>query len=74
MNNNTSPETATHTNVMIVGAGLSGIGAAVHLQKSCPGVLAQYLSGVWPGLKQAHLLECACLDQKSLLNLCRHSF
>ena len=36
MNNNTSPETATHTNVMIVGAGLSGIGAAVHLQKSCP--------------------------------------
>ena len=36
MNNNTSPETATHTNIMIVGAGLSGIGAAVHLQKSCP--------------------------------------
>ena len=36
MNNNTSPEMAIHTNVMIIGAGLSGIGAAVHLQKSCP--------------------------------------
>ena len=36
MNNNTSPEMAIHTNIMIVGAGLSGIGAAVHLQKSCP--------------------------------------
>ena len=36
MNTNTSPEMAIHTNIMIVGAGLSGIGAAVHLQKSCP--------------------------------------
>ena len=36
MNSNTSPETAIHTNIMIVGAGLSGVGAAVHLQKSCP--------------------------------------
>jgi monooxygenase len=26
-----------HVNVLIVGAGLSGIGAAVHLQKNCPG-------------------------------------
>jgi len=26
-----------HVNVLIVGAGLSGIGAAVHLQKDCPG-------------------------------------
>ena len=26
-----------HVNVLIVGAGLSGIGAAVHLQKECPG-------------------------------------
>ena len=31
-----TPETATHTNVMIVGAGLSGIGSAVHLQRNCP--------------------------------------
>jgi monooxygenase len=36
MNTNTSPEMAIHANIMIVGAGLSGIGAAVHLQKSCP--------------------------------------
>ena len=33
---NNTPETAIHTDVMIVGAGLSGIGAAVHLQKNCP--------------------------------------
>src|SRR3954447_22754999 len=26
-----------HVNVLIVGAGLSGIGAAVHLQQNCPG-------------------------------------
>ncbi len=26
-----------HVNVLIVGAGLSGIGAAVHLQRNCPG-------------------------------------
>ncbi|HEV2790702.1 MAG TPA: NAD(P)-binding protein, partial [Solirubrobacterales bacterium] len=25
-----------HVNVLIVGAGLSGIGAAVHLQQNCP--------------------------------------
>ena len=25
-----------HTDVLIVGAGLSGIGAAVHLQTECP--------------------------------------
>ena len=35
MSNNTR-ETARHTDVMIVGAGLSGVGAAVHLQKNCP--------------------------------------
>ena len=29
-----SPE---HLDVLIVGAGLSGIGAAVHLQRHCPG-------------------------------------
>ncbi len=33
---NNTPETAIHTDVMIVGAGLSGIGSAVHLQKNCP--------------------------------------
>ncbi|MDG1824744.1 MAG: NAD(P)/FAD-dependent oxidoreductase, partial [Henriciella sp.] len=27
----------SHFDVLIVGAGLSGIGAAVHLQKRCPG-------------------------------------
>jgi monooxygenase len=36
MSNNT-PNSALHTDVMIVGAGLSGIGAAVHLQTKCPG-------------------------------------
>ncbi len=33
---NNTPDTAIHTDVMIVGAGLSGIGSAVHLQKNCP--------------------------------------
>ena len=33
---NNTPETAIHSDVMIVGAGLSGIGSAVHLQKNCP--------------------------------------
>ena len=28
---------ADHVDVLIVGAGLSGIGAAVHLQERCPG-------------------------------------
>ncbi|HEU5106678.1 MAG TPA: NAD(P)/FAD-dependent oxidoreductase [Solirubrobacterales bacterium] len=31
------PDSSEHVNVLIVGAGLSGIGAAVHLQQSCPG-------------------------------------
>src|SRR3954447_21387568 len=30
-------ETSEHVDVLIVGAGLSGIGAACHLQKRCPG-------------------------------------
>jgi monooxygenase len=34
--NNNSLGAALHTDVMIVGAGLSGIGAAVHLQTNCP--------------------------------------
>jgi monooxygenase len=29
--------TVQHVDVLIIGAGISGIGAAVHLQKSCPG-------------------------------------
>jgi cation diffusion facilitator CzcD-associated flavoprotein CzcO len=31
------PDSREHVNVLIVGAGLSGIGAAVHLQQNCPG-------------------------------------
>jgi cation diffusion facilitator CzcD-associated flavoprotein CzcO len=34
-----------HVNVLIVGAGLSGIGAAVHLQKNCPGKSYAILEG-----------------------------
>ena len=30
--------THTDTDVLIIGAGLSGIGAAVHLQKKSPGI------------------------------------
>lgn len=33
----TSKQNDSHFDVLIVGAGLSGIGAAVHLQKECPG-------------------------------------
>jgi monooxygenase len=32
-----NPMPREHVNVLIVGAGLSGIGAAVHLQQNCPG-------------------------------------
>ena len=32
----TSPQHVPHTDVVIVGAGLSGIGAACHLQRRCP--------------------------------------
>jgi cation diffusion facilitator CzcD-associated flavoprotein CzcO len=32
-----APETAEHVDVLIVGAGISGIGAAYHLTKRCPG-------------------------------------
>jgi cation diffusion facilitator CzcD-associated flavoprotein CzcO len=31
-----APEAVAHVDVLIVGAGLSGIGAAVHLQRDCP--------------------------------------
>ncbi|MEM9376424.1 MAG: NAD(P)/FAD-dependent oxidoreductase [Pseudomonadota bacterium] len=52
----------THHDVIIVGAGLSGIGAAVHLQKKCPGRSYQILEmrdamgGTWdlfryPGIR-----------------------
>ena len=53
---------ATHYDVLIVGAGLSGIGAAVHLSKKCPGRSYQILEmreamgGTWdlfryPGIR-----------------------
>ena len=32
----TSEQTTTHTDVLIIGAGISGIGAAYHLQQQCP--------------------------------------
>ncbi|MCB9569002.1 MAG: NAD(P)/FAD-dependent oxidoreductase [Myxococcales bacterium] len=32
----TAPEPAEHLDVLIIGAGISGIGAAVHLQRRCP--------------------------------------
>jgi cation diffusion facilitator CzcD-associated flavoprotein CzcO len=34
-----------HVNVLIVGAGLSGVGAAVHLQQNCPGKSYAILEG-----------------------------
>ena len=36
---------ATHFDVLIVGAGLSGIGTAVHLQRECPGKTYAILEG-----------------------------
>ena len=33
MNRNTTPE---HRDVIIIGAGISGLGAACHLQRECP--------------------------------------
>ncbi len=36
---------ATHVDVLIIGAGLSGIGAAYHLQKNCPGKTYTILEG-----------------------------
>lgn len=34
-----------HVNVIIVGAGLSGVGAAAHLKKNCPGKTFTLLEG-----------------------------
>lgn len=53
---------SNHVDVMIIGAGLSGIGAAYHLQKSCPGKTfailesRQAIGGTWdlfryPGIR-----------------------
>jgi monooxygenase len=39
------PSTSEHFDVLIVGAGLSGIGAAVHLQRDCPGKTYAVLEG-----------------------------
>ncbi len=39
------PEKFNHFDVLIVGAGLSGIGAAYHLQKHCPGKSYAILEG-----------------------------
>ena len=36
-NGSASAETAEHFDVLVVGAGISGIGAAFHLTKQCPG-------------------------------------
>src|SRR6476620_230089 len=33
----TAPETTEHFDVLIVGAGISGVGGAYHLTKQCPG-------------------------------------
>ena len=32
-----APDSSTHVDVLIVGAGISGIGSAHHLQQQCPG-------------------------------------
>src|SRR5688500_3274406 len=40
-----SPPQAEHLDVLIVGAGLSGIGAGYHLQKNCPGKSYGILEG-----------------------------
>ena len=37
-----------HVNVIIVGAGLSGVGAAVHLRQKCPGKTFTLLEGETP--------------------------
>jgi cation diffusion facilitator CzcD-associated flavoprotein CzcO len=43
--NTVSNNSATHVDVLIVGAGLSGIGAGYHLQKNCPGKSYAILEG-----------------------------
>ena len=45
MSDNVSNTSATHVDVLIVGAGLSGIGAGYHLQKNCPGKSYAILEG-----------------------------
>ena len=43
--NNVSNSGAAHVDVLIIGAGLSGIGAGYHLQKNCPGKSYAILEG-----------------------------
>ena len=38
-------QASTHVDVLIVGAGLSGIGAAVHVKTRCPGYSFALLEG-----------------------------
>ena len=66
-----------HVDVLIVGAGLSGIGAACHLQANCPGKSYAILEARdWdsPALRAFHhfLVEHIRLDSGEHGGLCRH--
>ena len=77
-----SPNAADHVDVLIVGAGLSGIGAAHHLQERCPGKsyaileAREAIGGTWdlfryPGhplrLRHAHArLPLPALDRRQV--------
>ena len=43
---------AEHLDVLIIGAGLSGIGAAYHLMKHCPGKRFAILDTEWPVVRR----------------------
>jgi cation diffusion facilitator CzcD-associated flavoprotein CzcO len=58
----TAPQTAEHFDVLIVGAGISGVGGAYHLQQQCPGTsfvlldALDHFGGTWwthryPGIR-----------------------
>ena len=42
----TAPQTTEHFDVLIVGAGISGVGAAYHLTQQCPGKSFVVLEGL----------------------------